>query len=132
MKICRHCRAVVSNADAVNVIKVCMCRSGVVGIATLDSLQEIAGEWSDQTFGTNRAPQGSLNHLLKEVNEALKEPYNKEEYADCLLLLLDAARLAGIDADTLLLAGFQKLEINKKRTWGAPDENGIAEHVRNR
>ena len=47
-----------------------------------------------------------------------------------MLLLLDAARKCNFSAEEILSFTKEKLEINKKRTWKKPDENGIFEHVR--
>jgi hypothetical protein len=33
-------------------------------------------------------------------------------------------------SDELLTACFNKLEINKNRVWGKPDENGVVEHIK--
>ena len=57
-------------------------------------------------------------------------PDDKVEYADCLILLLDAYCMAGGSADELIDTAFKKLEINKRRDWGTPDENGVVEHIR--
>ena len=92
--------------------------------------QKEHGEWSDKTFGENRKPTAPLNHLKKEVQEVLEQPYDIEEYADCFLLLMDSARLSGFNMDDLYFASQQKFNKNKNRTWGKPDENGVVEHVR--
>lgn len=86
--------------------------------------------WSEQTFGIGRSPDGPIAHLVKEVEELQKQPYDLMEYADCLMLILDAASNADIPADILLEAAWDKLEINRHRDWGKPDENGVVEHVR--
>jgi hypothetical protein len=52
------------------------------------------------------------------------------EYADCLILLLDAYRMNGGRADDLIETCYKKLEINRKRKWGKPDTNGVVEHIR--
>lgn len=87
-------------------------------------------EWSDEKFGRNRSPEGPIHHLKKEVEELIADPYHPEEYADCMLLLLDAWRLRGGNLETLLIAARSKFEINKARQWGEPDENGVVEHIR--
>lgn len=100
-------------------------------------------KWSDGAFGNAQRTIPILHHLKKEVPEAIDavERYydNRtasrcdnaiEEFADCFMLLLDSASHFGLTADELLRATERKLEINKKRTWGKPDENGVVEHVR--
>ena len=89
-------------------------------------------EWSQATFGldTERGPQGPLKHLAKEVQECLADPTDRMEYADLLFLVLDASRRANIPASELLDSCFEKLEINKARTWSKPSSDEPVEHVR--
>lgn len=93
-------------------------------------LQNELAEWSDQQFGYNRSPIRPIKHLQREVEELLQSPDDPMEYADCLLLIIDAFRMAGGNADELIKYGFQKLEINRQRQWGTPDADGVTEHVR--
>ena len=97
-------------------------------VTTIDKLQRDLGHWSDSVFGKRSDPSGPLKHLKEEVDEVLERPDDVEEWADCLLLLLDAARIKGIDACSLLLACQSKLEKNKQRKWGKPDSDGIFRH----
>ena len=96
----------------------------------IQDLQNSIASWSNDTFGKSRPPAAPLNHLLKEVQEAIDKPTDIVEYADCLLLLLDAAAKAGFNSQQLILASFIKLDECRSRTWGPPDENGVREHVR--
>lgn len=89
-----------------------------------------AHRWADSVFGELRPPHGAIAHLRKEVGELTECPYDDMEYADCLLLLLDAASNAGIGADDLLNTAWEKLALNQQRKWGEPDENGVVEHTR--
>jgi len=43
--------------------------------------------------------------------------------------LLDSASHFGLTAGNLLWYTETKLEINKRRKWGAPDKNGVVEHI---
>ena len=106
----------------------------------LQNLMNEISEWSDKTFGYGQRNPAILYHLKKEVNElietfvqsAIDSPQNRimrMEFADCLMLLLDSAKHAGFTANELLKATGEKLEINKKRKWGKPDENGVVEHL---
>ncbi len=103
---------------------------GLTMTTRIQQLQDEIAEWSDATFGGGRSATRPLHHLAKEVQEVIAQPDDHVEYADCLILLLDAYRMAGGNADELLEAAFQKLEINKQRDWGTPDENGVVEHIR--
>ncbi|MEO5927679.1 MAG: dATP/dGTP pyrophosphohydrolase domain-containing protein, partial [Patescibacteria group bacterium] len=82
------------------------------------SLAEEQAEWSQRTFGTDaeRGPTGPLEHLAEEACEAIQNPSDVTEYADCLLLVLDAARRARFCASALLAAACEKLAVNKQRT----------------
>lgn len=95
----------------------------------IQRLQNDTGEWSDSVFGANRSPLAPLHHLKDEVEETISCPRDVMEYADCLILLIDAFRMAGGTADNLVEAAFIKLEINKNRIWGEPDINGVVHHI---
>jgi hypothetical protein len=90
-------------------------------------------EWSQATFGTDteRGPLGALRLLEKEAREAQADITDRVEYADCLFLILDAARSSGMSLDDLLDVAFEKLATNKKRTWAVPKfEDMPIKHVR--
>jgi hypothetical protein len=96
----------------------------------IQQLQNEIASWSDSTFGADRPAEIPLHHLAKEIQELIATPKDSMEYADCLILLLDAYRMAGGSADELIETCYEKLEINKKRKWGTPDNNGVVEHIR--
>lgn len=115
-------------------------------VSELSVFQDEVGEWGDKTFNSKRGFDkdsctcGMYNHLKKEVIELEKAcrcatdpniPTDQreaisEETADCFLLLLHLAHLHKFD---LLEEARKKMEINRKRTWGEPDEYGVIEHV---
>ncbi len=90
------------------------------------NLQELAGNWANETFGKSQTVTGVINHLIKEVCE-LRDSNKPDEAADCLLLLFQHAHELGYD---LLEEARKKHEINLKRKWREPDEHGVIEHVR--
>jgi NTP pyrophosphatase (non-canonical NTP hydrolase) len=103
----------------------------------LQTLMDDIKNWSDATVGDSQRTIPILYHLIKEVPELIESIEKEEtvrttlfEFADCFMLLLDAASHHGYKADDILLAMSDKLEINKKRKWGEPDENGVVEHIR--
>ena len=111
----------------------------------MEKLQNLMNEiqqWSDDTFDNgefNKKRSISISHHLlkesKELTEALTETFEnkehvKEEIIDCLTLILDTSAHYGIDASELIDGCYEKLEINKNREWGKPDENGVVEHIR--
>lgn len=88
-------------------------------------------KWSQDTFGTDAevGPIGPLKHLAKEAMEAEERPADFFEYADCLLLVMDSARRAGLTPMTLITAAHLKLETNKKRKWPEPKDGEPREHI---
>jgi hypothetical protein len=76
-------------------------------------------KWSQQTFGDDsiRGPIGPLKHLIAEAQEAMANPQDVTEFADCLMLVFDAARRAGFTYRQLKRAARRKLERNKRREW---------------
>lgn len=102
-----------------------------VGEAAADLWRDHA-EWSQATFGADsvRGPTGPLKHLAREVQEALADPTDREEYADLLLLLMDSSRRAGLSLMELLKEGAKKLDRNKTRTWPQGSADEPVEHVR--
>jgi NTP pyrophosphatase (non-canonical NTP hydrolase) len=100
----------------------------------LQKLQDEIVEWSTATFGDRRTTAiPVINHLEKEAQELIDELKSngnyQEEFADCFMLLIDAAKTCGISTDELISLTFSKLEKNKKRKWGQPDEQGVIRHT---
>jgi len=93
-------------------------------------------QWSDDTFGDRQRTIPILYHLEKEVPEligALNIATKKGiqmEFADCFMLLFDAASHHGLKASDIVTICNEKLEINRKRKWREPDENGVIEHIK--
>lgn len=84
----------------------------------LETLYERYTDWSVGTFGMD-TPVHGLTKLIKEANEAIKEPHDIVEYADCLQCLLYAFKCAFPDKpiSELLEAVELKLNVNIKRQW---------------
>ncbi len=121
----------------------------------VQELQDEIKKWSDGTFGKHRTATPMAYHLKKEIDElidalnsyyegtytnsditsvGIQELRKKQERilyetADCLMLLVDCAAHASLNMDDVLTAMARKLEINKARKWGEPDENGVVEHI---
>lgn len=99
----------------------------------LDDLVKDQSKWSQATFGADseRGPIGPLKHLAMEAIEASENPADISEYADCFLLLLDAARRAGWKLSHLIDAAQKKMEVNKSREYLKPiDSISPVEHIR--
>jgi NTP pyrophosphatase (non-canonical NTP hydrolase)/DNA-directed RNA polymerase subunit RPC12/RpoP len=120
----------------------------------LQRLQNEIKKWSDSAFGMYRHGVPIIHHLKAETDElidalethhkgiygnsdesALKR-YREDkenilmEFADCFMLLIDAASHEQITINMLAEATARKLEINKKRKWGKPNELGYTEHIK--
>jgi NTP pyrophosphatase (non-canonical NTP hydrolase) len=101
-------------------------------------------QWADSTFGHDRKVTAALHHLKQEVPELIdaiektgitKRPENGNpeiefEFADCFILILNAASKYGLTADQLMEIAQKKLQICKERKWGKPDENGVVNHIK--
>ena len=87
------------------------------------------GVWSDKTFPIQN-PVSTLTHLIDEVRETINKPDDILEYADCFILLFNAARLSGFTVHDIMNAMQEKHEINTKRQWGKPDANGVVKHIK--
>lgn len=103
--------------------------------AVVIDLAHDQAEWSQATFGTDgeRGPLGALKHLEKEAREcqtAETQDDLEEELADCLLLLIDASRRAGVKPMNLFLAAQAKMAKNRARKWPKPVVGQPCEHVR--
>lgn len=101
-----------------------------------DSFEEVSTyihEWAQRTF-PGRNPKSSVTKLgMEEIPELLihlKEKGTKDigqEWADCLILLLDLARIWGINPFEAIRA---KMEINERRMWVKEEETGFYNHVK--
>ncbi len=90
-------------------------------------------KWQKETFGYVPALP-KIFHLEQEVIElqhdlATNAEGKRLEFADCFILLFGAAAADGMSFEDIGLAITEKHEINKKRKWGKPDENGVTNHV---
>lgn len=93
-------------------------------------------EWSLKNF-PDATPESSLRKLIGEAYEAIEEtkflklniPALSEEYADCLMCLLDSAGRAGISVEKVIEAFAKKLDKNKARVWKKNPDNTYS-HVK--
>lgn len=91
-------------------------------------------DWQGATFKTIDS-LGLVYHLEQELDELKTDilrlnPDKRLEFADCFILLMGAAKADGMSYEDICQAISEKLEINKKRTWGEPDSNGVINHVK--
>lgn len=97
-----------------------------LGRESLDATLAEVVAWQAETFpvATSRS---RVEHLRREVLELVEDPSDPEEMADVLMLLAGLAAGEGVDLHAALRT---KLEKNRARQWGEPDEHGVVEHVR--
>lgn len=89
-----------------------------------DTMQEEIAAWAEKNF-----PQSTSSSVLKHFEKEAKELIDSGdpvEAADCAMLLMHYARKKGFSLRDEIR---KKFEINKKRTWGQPDKDGVVEHV---
>lgn len=92
---------------------------------TLASLQTAVHEWANEQF-PGREPSIAWMKMFEELGEVIKDPSDALEWADVFIVLLDLAKLHGIDglADAIL----EKMAINRRRVW-ATSPTGVMVHV---
>lgn len=81
--------------------------------------------WSYETFGGPeiKGPLGPIIHLGKEQKELLANPEDRLEYADCMFLIMDAARRQGLGLEGLLQAMADKQAILWRRNYRPDPDN---------
>lgn len=94
----------------------------------LPSLLIEIGQWAQVTF-PDEGVAGKLIHLKEEVQELIDAPNDRDEWADCFLLLFDAARKQGLSFNDVANAINLKFQKNKLRTW-TQDQPGVYHHVK--
>lgn len=90
-----------------------------------EAMSDIAA-WQRATF-PDATPTSVAHHLLQESQELLRNPGDGLEMADAFILLTWLVVNGEVD---LLEQVNKKMEVNRARKWGKPDENGVINHVR--
>lgn len=109
-----------------------MNEAPIINWDSMADASKAINDWANRTF-PGRGPKSSINKLgmeeLPELLIHLKEHGPEgigEEWADCLILLLDLARIWKIDPATAIR---NKMEINMRRHWKQDPETGFYNHV---
>lgn len=84
------------------------------------------GKWSVDVM-PDAPPESHLLKLKHEAEEAIQEPNNISEYADCFLCIFAAAYKSGFSFSELENACRDKIEILKDRKWKKL-EDGTYQH----
>lgn len=95
-------------------------------VPTLDSVIREVNAWQAETF-PRATPASVVEHLRREVAELIVDPTNTSELADVVFLAVGLAYELDVDLMTIVA---DKLAVNRARTWGQPDSQGVTEHVR--
>lgn len=108
------------------------CAIGVgpvdVEVDPLTALQDEIAAWADRHYPDRTYHNAMTKLVMEEVPEVLRHPSDPMEWADVFILLLDAAKLQGVD---IAKAVRDKMEINRRRTWAVDPSTGVMRHVRN-
>lgn len=90
--------------------------------------------WQNETFpgATAFSKAAHLEQEVQELRDAVEidDPNVRLEIADCYLLLAGITHKSGMTYEDVCAAIEEKMEINRKRKWGNPDENGVVNHVK--
>ena len=84
-------------------------------------------------FGPGERLEGIIAHIKKELDEILKNPKDKFEWADLILLGIDGASRQGITGKELLDVCKEKWSIVESRTypdWRTVGQDQPIEHIR--
>lgn len=81
--------------------------------------------WANKQF-PNRTTADVLLKLYEELGEYARNPKAEHEFADVMILLLDAAHMNNID---IAKAIDEKMEINESRKWQVDPNTRIMRHV---
>ncbi len=100
-----------------------------MSVTEWDVLQADWTAWGKKTF-----PHATLSTILAHLRAELKEvednPKDPLEWADVLMLILQAAHREGFTMEHLFEACETKFQINQQRQWGKPNSEGFSEHIK--
>jgi hypothetical protein len=85
------------------------------------------GEFSIRVM-PDAPPTGHLKKLIHEAEEAISEPNDIFEYADCILCVFAAAYKSGFSFEDLKKAVAEKVNILENRKW-KKTEDGLYQHL---
>lgn len=99
-------------------------RPPILPLMTLRELQDEVVIWAD-SISPSRRPENTMVKFNSEASELLDAIVNRlgheaveSELGDCIILLLDLAKMYGVD---LIEAGRKKMVINRQRHWRSED-----------
>ena len=89
-------------------------------------LQDRISAWAIKKKSTT---EGKINHLIEEIKDLKKNPYDIERQADVYILMMAISDDTTFTMDELAEAINAKQNINEARQWLEPDEQGVIRHV---
>lgn len=93
----------------------------------LADLQQEIFEWANEHYPERTYHNAMTKLVMEEVPEVLRHPSDPMEWADVFILMIDAAKLQGVD---IAKAVREKMAINRRRTWAVDPNTGVMRHVR--
>lgn len=95
----------------------------------LQALQDRISEFQQQRF-PEQTVAAKLKGMVREVEtELLPDLADPKEWADVFIYFLGAAAKNGMSTAALIAATHAKMDINETRKWGAPDAEGVHQHI---
>lgn len=109
-----------------------MSETKIIDWDSMSDTAEVIHTWANCTF-PGRTPEGALTKLgMAEIPELLTH-FNARgpegiagEWADCMILLLDLAKLWGLDPARAIEA---KMQVNARRVWKKNEALGHWQHA---
>lgn len=91
----------------------------------LQELQDRISEWSSSLGGSL---EGKLEHLLEEVRDLQRNPYDIEAQVDVYILMCAISAETGFNIDEITQGIDSKQNINEAKEWNPPDAQGITRY----
>lgn len=97
----------------------------------IDERVHTIGSWAEGQFPES-TDDSRIAHLRREVGELADALHGTgdiaEEWADCFMILCHIAHARGLVVPSFAVA--RKFAVAKARRYGAPDAEGVVEHLR--
>lgn len=97
----------------------------------LRAIQKDVEDWANEKLPL-RTWKGTLQHMRNEIEELAAHEHDTDtermskEAADVIILCLNLSGFKKFQSTDSVL---NKMKINKKRVWSAPDADGVIHHI---
>ena len=102
----------------------------MVSTETIETYFVRQSKWSRETFGPGPRTKGIVEHIRKELEEVLENPYDLGEWIDLPMLAMDGFWRHGGKPEDILAHLNAKQRKNFARQWYKPRDDRAVEHVR--